>query len=329
MKKTPFGIPYLNILKRSWEITWNNRYLWWFGLFVALLNFSGINFYFDSFEKNNGADFQKGKLAEFISQNTHLIAIGAIAILIIFIGFVILNILGRGALINSIGEKIENKFSGFKSGLAEGKKSFWKIFLISASLGLFLISASVIIVSPIVFLFYNGNYIAGLFMSLLAILILIPLIILSSYLKIFGYLYITLGKIGFWPSLENAYTLFRKNFWESIVMGLLFIPLSILLTMIMLMLIIPLIIVFIAFGFLIFFLAGKIAVIVWAILGIFAILAIILFVRSVYEVFSQSVWILFFYEIGKIKESESAVETEPETAPVAEKPLPIIDSGRE
>src|SRR3989339_171008 len=32
---------YTNILKQSWDITWKNKYLWFFGLFAALLGNGG------------------------------------------------------------------------------------------------------------------------------------------------------------------------------------------------------------------------------------------------------------------------------------------------
>jgi len=32
---------YRNILKQAWQLTWRNKYLWWFGIFAALLGNGG------------------------------------------------------------------------------------------------------------------------------------------------------------------------------------------------------------------------------------------------------------------------------------------------
>src|SRR3989338_4797304 len=32
---------YRNILKQAWTLTWRNKYLWWFGIFAALLGNGG------------------------------------------------------------------------------------------------------------------------------------------------------------------------------------------------------------------------------------------------------------------------------------------------
>ena len=32
---------YRNILKQAWKITWRNKYLWWLGIFAALLGNGG------------------------------------------------------------------------------------------------------------------------------------------------------------------------------------------------------------------------------------------------------------------------------------------------
>lgn len=321
-------INFLKILKDSWQITWKNRYLWWFGFFIALSTIgSGSNFFPDN--KDGKEDMiATQQVIDFIQQYIHWIILGFFILFILLIIFAILNVLGRGALIDSIGKIIKKEPTNFKLGFREGKKNFWKIFLISFSLGILIFTTVLILATPVIFLFINKNYIIGSFMAFLAFLIFIPLIILANYMKIFGYIYAILGNLNFWPALENAYNLFQKNILSSIIMGLIFIPVNIIVFAFFVLVAIPIALVFLIIGLIVFLVAGKIGAIIVGTIGAIVFLFIILLLRSVYEVFAQSAWILFFHEIAKPKIEETVTQTIPETTPI-EKAMPIAEYEKE
>ncbi|MFA6159764.1 MAG: hypothetical protein WC678_01585 [Parcubacteria group bacterium] len=321
-------INYLQIIKDAWKITWKNRYLWWFGFFVTLGGGGGMNYFFNSGEDKKLDPAQNEKILEFLSQNMHWIIAVAIIVFLLLIIFSVLSILARGALISSIEKNSKGQLANFKSGWQDGKKNFWKIFIIDFSLGLFIFFTLLILIAPVAILFLNKNYIIGGMLAFLAILIFIPIAILSSYLRTYGYFYSILGKLNFWSAIENAYNLFVKNIWASILLSLIFIPLGIVLMLVILAILPLLLLVFLILGAIGYFALGKITAIVIGAIGISIFFLYAIFVKSIYAVFSQAIWILFFHEIATPKIPEEIVATETATEPVIE-PIAAIEARKE
>lgn len=324
MNNKNISINYWKILKQAWEITWKNKYLWWFGLFVSLSGSGSFSYSFNSENKSQNDLWNRPEVTDFIYNNFQWILIGASILLVIFIIFIILSLIGRGALIASIEKNIKGETSDFHSGMRDGKNNFGKIFLIALALGLFLFLTILILSLPVIFLFLSHDYLIGFFMAILAFFIALPIFILTAYLKIYGYIYVVLGKLNFWPAIENSYTLFRKNLASSILMGLLFFVIHIILSLTMLMIFIPIAIVFLAIGFVLFFIAGKIGIVIAVVVGLLSLFAACLVVLSFYETFAQVVWILFFHQIAKPKVEEIIAEPEKETNTIP-KAMPVIE----
>ena len=327
MMKRYNEINYLEIFKRSWKVAWNNRYLWWFGFFLALSGSGGGNYYFNTGSWKKSGSLSDQKISDIIVQNMHWVAIAIIAILVIAAIFIVIGVISRGALIDSVGKQLQGKTSDFKSGWREGRKNFWKIFLIRLVLGLFSFLAFVILSLPVVLLFLNKNYLIGILMAVLAFLIIIPLLVLAAYIRLYGNIYAILGPLGFWEAIEKGSALFQKNMASSLVMGLLFIPLGIIMGIASLMLILPVAIPFLISGFILYALFSEIGIYIAAIPGAICLLLIFLAIRAFWEVFAQSAWIIFFSEIAKPAAAETIaeIEKEPDSIPKA---MPAIESEK-
>lgn len=296
-------INYLDIIKKAAAITWKNKNLWWFG-FLTSLTSAGSSF---NYFTGNGKDFAGGKITEekimsFISEH--------IALAVLCVSFIILGIIGRGALIRAISKTLKNEPVDFKSGMREGKKYFWKILGIGFLSASFIFLAVIILITPIVFLFMDKAYISGVLLSLLAVAILIVFIILAAFIRVYGYIYAALGELKIWPSIENAYNLLRKNLGVSIIMGLIFILLGIILGLSLIMLLVPIMAALVVFGSFLYLVLKGVGVAVAIGIGAIIVLAITLFVLSIYETFAQTIWILFFYEIAKPKVEEAVTVAE-------------------
>ncbi|MDO9399369.1 MAG: hypothetical protein Q7T79_01620 [bacterium] len=321
------NINYLQIIKDAWKITWKNRYLWWFGFFITLGGGGSMNYFFNSGEEKKLDPAQNEKILEFFSQNMHWILTFTIIVFLLLIIFYILCIIARGALIASIEKNSKGQVANFKSGWDSGKKNFWKIFIIDFSLGLFIFITLLILIAPVAILFFNKNYIIGGILAFLAILIFIPIAILSNYLRTYSYFYSILGKLNFWPAVENAYNLFVKNIWASILLSLIFIPLGIILMLIILAILPLLFIIFLVLSGIGYLAIGEITAIVIGAIGIAIFFLYAIFVKSIYAVFSQAIWILFFHEIASPKITEEIVTIETTTEPLS-KPMPVIEVKR-
>lgn len=317
----------MQILKNSWGISWHNKFLWWFGLFIALGGGSA------NFRLNlNTKDFspeQKEKAIEFLAQNTNWIIPITTVLVIIFLVLAVVSVIARGALIKSVYHIIQKTPTNFKSGWKEGRKYFWRIFLVSFLMGLSAFLFVIVLAVPIIFLFINKAYFIGGILLILAILILIPLIILISYIGGYSHLYIVLGELSIREAVENAYTLFRQNILSSIIMSLLFFPIGILTLFVYLTAFLPFLLVFGSMALVSYFILGKIAAIIIAGVGALLFILCVLVIASFYSVFSQTAWVLFFQEIATPNEEEKAEETiheleeEAKTLPTPEPMKPI------
>ena len=106
-------------------------------------------------------------------------------------------------------------------------------------------------------------------------------------------------------------------------MGIIFIPLGFLAGLVAIVFLLVSLLIFLIPGLLAYFLMGKWMIIVLAVLGFLILLAGILAINSIYAVFAQTIWILFFRQIALPKEEEKVVETakeikDPEIVPVAD-----------
>jgi hypothetical protein len=318
-------IDYVSIFKRALNLTWKNKYLWWFGFFVSVFNAGGFNFFLDDSKRNSG---KEEKVMAYFLQNWQWIIWILAGFLILWVAFLILGVISRGALISSIYKNSKGEGLNFKSSWMEGRKYFWKILLIAVSLGLTMCILGLAIVIPVALLFINRRMVAGFFMAVLAVLIIIPLIILFNYLGIYGKIYVVLGNLDVRASLENAYALFSKNIVQSLIFGIIFIGLNLLVVFATLTALIPAIITFLLFGFLTALIFGKIGAIGAAIFGGFISIVLVFFIKSVYAVFVQSAWVFFFEEIARPKIFETIAEEKKESVEMP-KVLPVAECKKE
>ncbi len=321
-------INYLDIIKKAAAVTWKNKNLWWFG-FLASLAGAGSSF---NYSTGNGENFTGGKITEekvmsFVSDHIALVVGAGVALAVILILFLILGIIGRGALIKAVSKALKNEPVDFKSGMREGKKYFWKICGIGFLSAIFIFLAAVILITPIVFLFMDKAYISGVLLSLLAVAILVVFIILAAFIRVYGYIYAALGELKIWPSIENAYALLRKNLSVSVIMGLIFILFGIILGLSLIMLLVPIIAALVVLGSFLYLILKAVGVAIAVGLGAIIVLAITLFVRAVYETFAQTVWILFFHEIARPK-VEEAVTVAEAVSEIKVAPAPVKTSER-
>lgn len=323
-------INYIKILKEAWHIAWTNKYLWLLGFFVALWEALGNIFSYSNPDQN-------GNLSQFLTQNQNkaifLTVLGIF--LVVCLVFLILGMIGRGGLIKSIEREIKKKPSDFKSGLRVGRKYFWPMFTLGLFLLVLLFLFTLVLAVPVVFLFYRGAYIFGVMMAVMALVIFIPLIIILAFAKTYGYIYIVLGKLSPLASLEAAYNLFLSHLVSSLIMGLLLIAVSIVFGIGIILGLLPLALFFFVLGLFAKLILGTIGVTIVIAIGVILFLVIILSLRSAYETFTQSAWILFFFEIASPKEPEKVEEAEKvekvETLPTASpvNPIKTIESEKQ
>lgn len=319
----PRNINYLEIIHNAWRITWKHKFLWWFGFFAAAMNVGNSFFYLLAGEKEENKNLDS--TVDFVTKHPGWLMAAVIGVLILYLAFFFIQALAQGSLIKSIGRISRKEPSSFKSALRDGKTYLWKIFLIRILIGLSMLCIGAILFTPIVILLYLKADPIAVILVFLALIILIPLSFLALFMEIYSLMYAVIGDLPIWLSLENAYLVLRKNLTPSIIMGLIVIMVNSLTGIFMVMLLLPLLIAVILIGLLITLAFQKTGIALTVITGFTAAFVLLIFLRSVYGVFTQSLWILFFEEIGSPKsdkepgepvEEKFKIKTAPKTDPV-------------
>ena len=295
-------IKYLAILKDSWRIIWNNKYLWWFGFFIAL----GEGFNFQLWRTDEGnwkekTETGREEILSFMHSHSEWIMAGLVIAAIIAVILLVLRIISQAAIIKSADDLQKNKKSSFSIGFKKGRKYFWKLLAIDLILGFLTLGMLVVLFLPVAFLFHLKSSIAAVLLMSLAILIFIPLAILISFLKKYAYFYLVLAKSEIKSSIENAYQVFQQNILSSLIMALFLLIVKMIAGFTAIILIFPLILIFLPAGLIFYFFFAKTGIIIAAILGMPILILIMLLLGSAVTAFCQIAWFLFFQKIAAVK----------------------------
>ena len=260
----------------------------------------------DEYEK---MEIESDKVRMFLENNTEYLIGGIIFLVVLGIFFIIIGAIARGGLIRAINQLIKKELADFRENWKEGKNFFWRILGIGLILNFLIFAAIIVLIVPVAFLFYNHSFVSGALMATLAVLIIIPLLVFIYFTKVYANIYTVLGDLKMKFSLENACNLFQKNLKSSLIMGLLLLGINLAVGMAIAAAFVMMFVVFLLLGLLFNFIIGKVGIYLTIALGVLVFLVILFFIQSVYQVFLQTVWILFFREIAMPKAEEKVEET--------------------
>jgi hypothetical protein len=287
---------YLDILKYSLATAWENKRLWWLGLFVFLSDISG------NLRTSSSSD--SGSAAQFLAQHPFLI-VGAIVVAIALMVLVLIaRILGKAALICSAGDiKVygQSKIIGI---ISEVKKYFWKLLLLEVFVIVGVVVIMVVMAVPLVFLFSFKAYVFATLASLVALCILVPILVLAYFLRTYGYMYVVLGGLQIRQSLEGAYELFIGNVKKSLLMAIIMIGTAVAFGILCLGALFVLASIFGLLALLPYLLMMKTMAISIMVVGAAVFFLMFVWFVSGYETFKQIVWVRFFKELAAKKTKE-------------------------
>lgn len=234
---------YRDILKKSLAITWDHKYLWFFGIFAALLG--GVGQYSMSFSQMpeswsnsfisalaiffngaaNGQNILQNLILLFQQDPISMIILTAFILIVIVVSlfFLWLAVISQAGLINNSAKIIENDGkkdkTTIKEGLTVGIKKFWVILgfnVIAASLTCFF---AALVGLPLVFLTPQSGLDVFLLYVLLFVLF-IPLALIVSFLMNYSICFSVIKKHKFVDSFVSAFRLFEKYWLVSLEMSL-------------------------------------------------------------------------------------------------------------
>jgi len=231
---------YRNILKSAWINTWKNKYLWFFGLFAALLGNGGeLEIFFRSFNDriNDGflAELKVFSSIGFFSlktlrnigvllvsdTGTMLLLIFTLTLVLVLGGFLFwLVISSQIALVNnSASDKIGKKHN-IQTGLDSALKKFWPVLGLNLIVKLVSYILFGILTIPIAMSLVRGDMFSYSFLFVVLYLILVPFILFFSFIIKYAIAYTVIKDENIYDALKNGFNLFISNILISIEMTL-------------------------------------------------------------------------------------------------------------
>ncbi len=295
-------IQYLDILKKSFLVSWKNKFLWFFGFLIVLGSvFENLNLVREDL-------MLKTPIAELLKQNEEYALLIGFFLLAGLVFFYVLRILSSIALIRGINNPLLYKQLKPWAVLAEARNYLGRLIVLDCLLDFSAVAIILILMIPAALLFSFKAMLLGLIVSFAALLILIPLIWLLFFLKKFSFMVIALGGLKIKAALEFSYEVCLKQLKKTLLMGLLVLATGLALLSLLTLLIVPL------------WIAHFVTPVdLWPIsafsfMGILLI-SVVSLVFSFYVVFVQVVWLDFFSQISM----QRSVESEPGKAEILEK----------
>jgi len=301
------------MLKNALSITWRYKYLWFFGLFAALLGNGGaFNYGIKNFSKVESQGVWLTNLSESLKSwkfglgkidwygiFTNFDLWGAVLfLLMIFIGLFLLwlSIASQGALVYGI-KAAKTQF--FNEALRHGSKKFWPLLLVNIILAVAIAVLMAIFNLPFVILYLNtgGNVLWQTVIVILSFIVWVPVTIIFYLIAQYAVIYIVNYDKHIAQAIKDAWLLFAKNWIVSLEAGFLLLLINIITSILLVAVVIVLALPFVMLGLLASALASNGFLWFVIILGILTFIALLFLYGAAWNVFQVSVWIQLFERI--------------------------------
>ncbi|MHB0976111.1 MAG: DUF7544 domain-containing protein [Candidatus Aquicultorales bacterium] len=285
---------YSSILNRAWQIAWQHRFLWIFGLFAGIGQ-AGNGFQYDFGSGENTPTMFTPALDEGLFYPEVLLLIFA-GVLLAVVVLIVLSAVAKGALIGSVQRLDRGETANFKTGVSDGFKNFLSILGIGLVIGLavtiFVLILAALFIIPIVVSFSNDSVVAGFILVGLAVLtlllVVIPLLLATGVVSTYAEAARVVERKGVFSSISRGVSLLRARLGNSAILFLINLGLSM------------------GFG-LVLVLAGLITIgpamllvkqsIIAAVLLALPGAAVLILASAVFQTFVSSYWTLAFMEM--------------------------------
>ena len=307
---------YRNILKQAWALTWRNKYLWWFGIFAALLGNGGE---FEILFNNAGANpgqalfpaWQRiastgvfsgrtltniGNLLKQDTLNIILVLIACLIALAIILFLVWLVIVSQAAIVNNAAAVLKQKKHALRDGLDSGMLNFWPVLILNIIIKAAIYVLLVAISLPAIF--FQGDFNANLF-YVIALVIIVPVAIILSFIMKYAVAYAVINKSKVLPAIEQSYRLFKENWLISFEMAIILFFINLLVGLAIVLAILVLAVPFLFLGLIFYYSFSLIGSWLIAILAFASFLFIVVSAGAALAVFQISSWTGLFLELEK------------------------------
>ncbi len=313
---------YRPILRKAWEVTRQNKFLWIFGLFAALAGNGGVyEILIKGFDRivSRGEIFLEKipwlwqwsiftwpRLENVYQESPLFVTLFWLLFLIVLITLAViiwLNISSRGALIHCSKKIVAKRKTGLKDGFAIGNKYFWKILGLNVLAKALIFGMLVLVTIPVMFFVASngGNFGLNLFLYILSFVLFMILALFVSFMAIYASCFVIINDLPFVEAIRASWRLFIKNWLVSAEIALLLFLITLGvgagLLIFSLFYLFPIALLLIAFAYL------ELNIGFWAIIFLATLgwLTGILWVGAMLSTFQFSTWTILFLELNKKK----------------------------
>jgi hypothetical protein len=232
---------YRDIIVQAFKSTWKSKYLWFFGLFAAILTGGGdLELIYRGFNQGSPQAVLPGlsRLAETslfslksignifrLAQDDFFamfIALGVFLLVVAISLFLLwLALVSQGALVHNSGRIRMNKKHSFKDGLETGLNNFWPVLALNLVFKLVIYLVFLILSWPIIATFNQVGAAATSMMYIFAFIIFIPVSIVLSFIIKYAIAFTVIKKEKLLNSLKQSWRLFSRNWLVSLEMAFL------------------------------------------------------------------------------------------------------------
>jgi hypothetical protein len=230
---------YRDILKQAFRTSWRHKYLWFFGLFAALLGNGGelelvIRGFDGQPEKAFFPGFKSIIETGVFSKQTLLslktlittdpfglfMLLSALLILLCISGFLIwIMFTSQGALVTNVAKDKLGRGHNFRSGLEAGMKNFWPVFGLNFILRVITYTLFIIMSIPIVLMVKSASYAIASIGFIASFVLFVPLTIILSFIAKYAIAFVVLRGVGIGEAIKEGWDLFIKNWLISLEMA--------------------------------------------------------------------------------------------------------------
>jgi hypothetical protein len=278
---------YFGIIKKSYEITLKNKFLWIFGIFIGtgFGIFQGFNYMFDIPEVGD------------ISPTT----ITTIAILVCVLTPIALvfNYTSQAALIKAYANIENDNKSDFKKELYAGFEQFWRILLLNILTFIAVFFSILLIAVPVGLLIWAKTYILAATLGILLLLVVIFFWIVVGLVYPYCLRMIVLEDIKVTKAIRKSLHMVRDNFIHVFLMYLSAYLINYLVGFVLFfcVILVGLLLFVIGYGI---YLASPETAIFYAFLMGFAFLLIMMIASGAYMSFNSGLFTLTYLKIKKL-----------------------------
>ncbi len=307
---------YRDILSQALKSSWRHKYLWFFGLFAALMGsageyellFRGIRGEsmpllpgFEHLSETGLLSWQifgnVGRLAG--SDPLNLVKVLGVLFFVMIISVFILwvCVTSQGALVYSASRIRTNKIHNFKESLDVGTKKFWPVLGLNFLVKLIIYGLFFLLTLPVIMTYQVKDLALTSSIYIIAFVIFISLSIVLSFIAKYAIAFVVIKGVGLLTAVRQGWRLFINNWLVSLEMAfiLFFINFLIGAALVLAFLIISIPFIFMAFVFAKFSLLFNF----WAVIliALMAYLIILVLLSAFMSAFQINSWTSLFIEL--------------------------------